>query len=107
MTTHIIQWHYEYVPFTTTQDDGREREIPNYRIIPDSDSAECYIAETNESLPGDEQEAHAQLIAAAPTMREALLDIKRLAGKSGETGTCTFTLLDLIADYALSALNSA
>ena len=72
MTTPTIEWQYEYLPFTTTEDDGTEREIPNYRIFPDDDSAECYIAETNENLPGEVQEAHALLISAAPKLHDAL-----------------------------------
>jgi len=65
------QWSYEYLPYTVTDDDGSERELPNYRIFPD-DHPDLYVAETNEHLPGDEQETHAMLIAAAPQLLEAL-----------------------------------
>ena len=65
------QWSYEYLPYTVTQADGSESELPNYRVHPE-DEPELYIAETNEHLPGEEQEAHAQLIAAAPDLFDAL-----------------------------------
>jgi hypothetical protein len=66
-------WHYEYLPYTMTDPDDMtiEREIPNFRIFPE-DAPENYIAETNEHLPGDEQELHARLIAAAPELRDEL-----------------------------------
>ena len=66
-------WHYEYLPYTTSDSDNMtiEREIPNFRIFPEDDP-ENYIAETNEHLPGDVQEQHALLIAAAPELFEAL-----------------------------------
>ena len=72
MTTQTLEWHYEYLPYTVTEADGSERELPNFRIYPLDDSPELYIAETNEYLPGDVQEAHAQLISAAPQLFEAL-----------------------------------
>ena len=72
MTTQSIEWHYEYLPYTVTEADGSERELPNCRIYPLDDSPELYIAETNEDLPGEVQEAHAQLISAAPKLFEAL-----------------------------------
>jgi len=71
MTTPTPEWHYEYLPYTVTESDGSERELPNYRIFPD-DAPEEYIAETNEHLPGDVQESHALLIAAAPQLLDAL-----------------------------------
>jgi hypothetical protein len=54
-----------------TEPDGSERELPNFRIHPD-DEPEHYIAETNEHLPGDVQEAHARLIRTAPELLDAL-----------------------------------
>jgi hypothetical protein len=100
------QWSYEYLPFTVTESDGSERELPNYRIYPD-DNPEYYIAETNEHLPGDLQKAHARLVTASPKLLDALLDIKRLAGKSGDHEADPFALLDLIAGYALAAIHLA
>jgi hypothetical protein len=50
---------------------------------------------------------NARLIAASPKLLDALLTIKRMAGKSGDHGTCPFTLLDLIADEALAAIQLA
>jgi hypothetical protein len=68
-----LSWGYEYMPYLMSEsaDPSREKEIPNYRIFPWEDP-ENYIAETNEHLPGDEQEKHALLISAAPDLREAL-----------------------------------
>jgi hypothetical protein len=43
----------------------------------------------------------------APALFDALLDIKRLAGKSGDHEADPFTLLDLIAERALTALSNA
>jgi len=71
MTKDTPEWHYEYLPYATTDADGSERDIPNYRIYPE-DHPEHYIAETNENLPGDQQEDHARLIAAAPQLLDAL-----------------------------------
>jgi len=45
--------------------------------------------------------ANARLIAASPKLLDALLNIKRIAGKSGDHGACPFALLDLIADEAI------
>jgi len=66
-------WHYEYLPYRQSETPAfsTEIEIPNYRIFP-SNQPEHYIAETNEHLPGDLQERHALLIAAAPNLYEAL-----------------------------------
>ncbi len=100
-------WHYEYLPFFMLTDDITvEREIPSYRIFPE-DEPENYIAETNEHLPGDVQERHARLIAAAPELLDALLNIKRLAGKSGDHEADPFALLDLIAHEALTVIHHA
>jgi hypothetical protein len=41
---------------------------------------------------------------AAPDLRDALLDIKRVAGKSGDHEADPWALLDLIRDRALAAL---
>jgi hypothetical protein len=51
--------------------------------------------------------ANARLIAASPKLLDALLNIKRLAGKSGDHGSCPFALLDLIADEARAAFHHA
>jgi len=101
-------WLYEYLPYTMPDPDDTtiDREIPNFRIFPE-DEPENYIAETNEHLPGDAQERHARLIAAAPQSLDALLDIKRLAEKSGDHGADPFALLDLIADKARAAINQS
>ena len=73
MNAPSIEWNFEYLPFIVTEADGSERDLPNYRIFPaDEDTLEHYIAETNEHLPGDVQEAHARLISSAPKLREAL-----------------------------------
>lgn len=69
--TSTPEWGYEYLPYTITEENGTEGELPNYRIFP-HDEPELYIAETNEHLPGELQEAHARLISAAPLMLETL-----------------------------------
>jgi hypothetical protein len=71
VTANTSEWSYEYLPYTVTEADGSESELPNYRIFPD-DNPELYIAETNEHLPGDVQEGHARLVTAAPQLLEAL-----------------------------------
>jgi hypothetical protein len=48
--------------------------------------------------------ANARLITSAPTMLDALLDIKRLASKHDDAGTCPYTLLELIEATAIVAL---
>jgi hypothetical protein len=110
MTTFVTPatWHYEYLPYTMVDpnDVAVEREIPSFRIYPEDDP-ENYIAETNEHLPGDVQERHARLISAAPQSLDALLDIKRLAEKSGDHEADPFALLDLIAGMARAAINTA
>jgi hypothetical protein len=100
-------WTYEYLPYIRTdfEDMSIEVEIPNFRIFPYEDP-ENYIAETNEHLPGDVQERHARMIVSAPALFDALLDIKRLAGKSDDRGYDPFTLLELIAERALTALSN-
>jgi hypothetical protein len=110
MTTSVTLaiWHYEYLPYNLFGPDETtiEREIPNFRIFPEDDP-ENYIAETNEHLPGDVQERYAQMIVAASKMLDALLSIKRLAGKSGDHEADPFALLDLIAYEARAAINHA
>ena len=71
VTANTPEWSYEYLPYTVTQEDGTEGDLPNYRIFPD-DAPEHYISETNEHLPGELQEDHARLITAAPQLLEAL-----------------------------------
>ena len=74
-------WAFEYLPYVAydPRESGIypdpelmpiEREIPCYRIYPE-DRPEAYVAQTNESLPCEEQERHARLIAAAPALLEA------------------------------------
>jgi|SRR5579875_186674 len=75
MTQHNDNWTYEYMPYTITNTDGSESELPNYRIHPagdDGDDVEKYIAETNEHLDGELQERHAILICTAPRLAKAL-----------------------------------
>jgi hypothetical protein len=69
--THTTRWSYEYLPFTGTDPDGSEHDIPNYRINSYED-LEGYVAETDENLPDEIQLEHAQLIAAAPHLLDAL-----------------------------------
>jgi len=28
------EWHFEYLPYTVTEADGSERELPHFRIYP-------------------------------------------------------------------------
>jgi len=67
-TTPTTAWTFAYEPYVAHEN---EREIPCFRIYP-ADGSEHHIAETNEHLPCEEQEAYARLIAAAPDMLEAL-----------------------------------
>ena len=53
----------------------------------------------------DWAKANARLLRASPDMLDALLDIKRLAGKSGDHEADPWTLLDLIGDSRLAALD--
>jgi hypothetical protein len=50
---------------------------------------------------------NARLIASSPKLLDALLNIKRIAGKSGDSDIDPYALLDLIAAEALSALTHA
>lgn len=50
---------------------------------------------------------NARLIAASPKLLDALLNIKRLAGKSGDDEADPFALLSLIASEALAAIHYA
>jgi len=52
-------------------------------------------------------EANARLIASAPTLLDALLDIKRLASKHDDAGCEPYTLLELIEAEAIAALAKA
>lgn len=104
--TQTPNWTYEYLPYTVTEADGSERELPNYRIHPaEGDDIEHYIAETNEHLPGEVQKAHAQLISAAPQLFEALeyfFNIMHDYASSRRKGYVTHAL-----DMARSALSQA
>jgi hypothetical protein len=77
---------------------------------PDGAHPDIYIAEIVESddegrlASPVQREANGHLIAAAPTMFDALLDVKRLAAKSGDPGSDPFALLELIAYRAQDAL---
>jgi len=64
-------WGYEYMPYVKPDAAGSDIDIPCYRIFPEQDP-ENYICETNEHLPGGEQEKHALMISAAPELFEAL-----------------------------------
>jgi hypothetical protein len=107
-STVLSTWYYEYLPYFMPDPDDMtiEREIPNFRIFP-PDDPQNYIAETNVDLPGDQQESHARLMAASPAMLDALLDIKRLAEKSGDHEADPFALLDRITDAARAAITQA
>ncbi|MGC4087293.1 MAG: hypothetical protein QM756_05175 [Polyangiaceae bacterium] len=66
-----LSWGYEYMPYVMTGDDGKDTDIPCYRVFPE-DHPENYVCETNEHLPDEEQEKYARLISAAPELFEAL-----------------------------------
>ena len=51
--------------------------------------------------------ANARLIKESPQLLDALLDIKRMAKKSGDDEADPFTLLDLIADKTRAAIARA
>ena len=63
------------------------------------------VAFVESSWPGAKN--NARLIASAPALLDALLDIKRLAEKSGDHEADPFTLLNLIAGYARAAIAQA
>lgn len=72
---------------------------------------DIYIAEIVEEdeegrfAPPKQRQANTELIAAAPELLDCLLDIKHLAGKSGDSEAAEpFTLLDLIANRVRDAL---
>ena len=67
-----LSWDYEYLPYVSTDSEDKPIDIPCYRIACPEDP-ENYICETNEHLPGDEQERHARLISAAPDLFKALM----------------------------------
>ena len=74
-------------------------------IHPDIYIAE--IAETDEEgrvASPEQQEANKRLIAASTELLDALLDIKRLAGKSSDSDAEPFALLDMIADRTRVAI---
>jgi hypothetical protein len=72
----------EYLPFTSQ--DGKE--IPNFRIS--SPGLEGYVAETDENLPAEVQEANAYLLAAALDM---LLALERIWSKCSNCQPLTLT----------------
>lgn len=47
------------------------------------------------------------MLAAAPTLVDALVDIKRLASKHDDRSTCPYTVLELIEAEAIAALAKA
>ena len=53
------------------------------------------------------EEANAKLITSAPTLLDALLDIKRLASKHDDSGYCPYTVLELIEATAMVAIGKA
>ena len=57
-------WSYEYSPYRT----GDGTEVPAFEI---RDAQGNKICDTNENLPVEEQECHAQLITASPALLEA------------------------------------
>ena len=68
------------------------------------------IAETDEEgriASPEQQEANKRLIAASTESLDALLDINRLAGKSGDAEVDPFALLDMIADRTRAAIAGA
>lgn len=67
-----LTWGYEYLPYVTNDSEDKPIDIPCYRIFPEGEP-EKYICETNEHLPGEEQEKHARLITAAPELFNALM----------------------------------
>ena len=74
MTTPIQHpLDYDYEPYFMSDLDNMaiKREIPGFRIYP-QDRPEEFIAQTNEDLPCDVQEAHARLFTAAPELLDAL-----------------------------------
>lgn len=85
MTKVQPTWAYEYLPYTAQ--DGHE--IPCFRIYPE-DEPDDYIAETNEHLPFDIQEAYARQITASSLMfaalKFALPYMEDLAGSSDNKG---------------------
>jgi hypothetical protein len=66
----LSQWAFEYLPWAAQNG----REIPCFRIFPE-EAPEDYIADTNEHLPRDIQEANACLIASAPQLLKAAVRV--------------------------------
>jgi hypothetical protein len=66
-------WSYQYAPFHSA--DAKRTEIPAFEIFGDDGEK---IADTNESLPRQEQEQHAKLIAAAPKLVQQVEDFIEL-----------------------------
>ena len=91
------------------EDDGKFIVAPDPAgVHPDIYIAEIVQEDDEGRLASPQQQlANGTLIAAAPSLFDALLDIKRLAGKSDDRGYDPFALLDLIADRALTALSNA
>jgi hypothetical protein len=71
-------WSYDYSPYRCQ--DGRE--IPAFEVY---DAHGDKVFDTNEDTPCELQEQNARLVAAAPEMRQALLEcIRLLANFDGE-----------------------
>lgn len=66
-------WSYQYAPYHSA--DADKTEIPAFEIFGDDSEK---IADTNESLPRQEQEKHAKLIAAAPKLVQQVEDFIEL-----------------------------
>ncbi len=58
-------------------------------------------------VEGDTEYRKSRLLDFEGLLLDTLLDIKRLAGKSGDQDADPFALLDLIADKALTAIHRA
>jgi hypothetical protein len=92
-------WEHDQQFIVAPDPEGIHPDIYIAEIVQEDDEAR--LASPQQQL------ANGALIAAAPALLDALLDIKRLAGKSGDHEADPFTLLDLIADIALTALSNA
>ena len=87
-------WHRNIPPATkyVTVWAGRNTHVA--RVVPDH-------------LPAEQVEGNIALIASAPTLLDALLDIKRLAESGNDRGYEPFTLLEMIATAAREAIATA
>ena len=99
---------------TASHTPGPWEHDEQFIVAPDPEGIhpDIYIAEIVQNdgegrlAPPQQQRANGALIAKAPALFDALLDIKRLAGKSDDRGYDPFTLLELIEERALTALSN-